>query len=367
MGRQRLAKNKGFPPNLYLNSAGYFYYLDPEKRKTKGLGRDKATAFQQARAANAVVAAREPSSLADWVAGKTDYTLAQWIPIYKELWIKKSDPAENTLRYVSGYLDRIVEASFSWMKLTVIGTVDVAAWLDEAREQRGAPTAGHLRSRLSDVFRMAEAQGLIKVGQNPIAATYKPVQAVKRERISLDQFWQIHAHAPVWLQRGMVLALLTAQRREDINEMKFADSKDGYLHIVQRKMKGAVKMQQDLAIRLDAVNMSIGDAVAACRDLIVSRYMIHHIRHSPSAKPGAKVALNALTQAFQVARDKAAIVAAEGRTPPSFHEIRSLSERLYREQYGAEFAQAMLGHKNAKTTSKYDDLRGSGWSTISAK
>jgi protein gp37 len=46
--------------------------------------------------------------------------------------------------------------------------------------------------------------------------------------------------------------------------------------------------------------------------------------------------------------------------------IRSLSERLYREEFAADLAQAMLGHKNAQMTSKYDDLRG-GWKTITAK
>lgn len=367
MGRQRLAKNRGFPPNLYLNSAGYFYYLDPDKKKTKGLGRDKATAFREARIANAVLATREPSALADWVSGKSDYTLAQWIPIYKELWIKKSEPAENTLRNASGYLERIIESPFSWMRLQAVGTVDVATWLDEAREKRGAPTAMLLRSRVSDVFRMAESQGLIKAGTNPISATYKPTQTVKRERLTIEQFWSIHAQAPIWLKNAMVLALLTAQRREDIAEMKFGDVKDGYLQIVPGKLQGAVRIQQDLKIRMDAVNMTIGDAVLACRDLIRQNYMVHHVKHTRKIKPGDKVDLTALSQGFQIARDSAGITAAEGRTPPSFHEIRSLSERLYREQYGPEFAQAMLGHKSAKMTSKYDDLRGSGWSTISAK
>jgi protein gp37 len=46
--------------------------------------------------------------------------------------------------------------------------------------------------------------------------------------------------------------------------------------------------------------------------------------------------------------------------------IRSLSERLYKEEFAADLPQAMLGHKNAQMTSKYDDLRG-GWKTIAAK
>lgn len=369
MGRQRLAKNRGFPPNLYQNSAGYFYYIDPDKveKKTKGMGKDKATAFREARAANAVLAMRAPSSLVDWVSGKQDYTLKEWIPLYKELWLKKSTPAPNTLRNTSGYLERIAEADFSWRKLTEITTAHVAQFLDAAREQRGAATSLHLRARMSDVFRMAETQGLVEVGKNPAAATYTPDRTVKRERLTLEQFRAVRAVAPAWLQRGMDLALLTAQRREDIANMKFADCKGGYLYIVQGKMKGDVRLQQDTSIRLDAVDMSIADAVANCRGLIISRYMVHHVARSGTAKPGAQLSVNSLTQAFQVARDKAGIVAAAGRTPPTFHEIRSLAERLYRDQYGAEFAQAMLGHKNAKTTSKYDDLRGSGWQVVGVK
>ena len=43
-------------------------------------------------------------------------------------------------------------------------------------------------------------------------------------------------------------------------------------------------------------------------------------------------------------------------TPPTFHEIRSLSERLYSEQ-GVN-TQALLGHRQASTTAIYDDPRG---------
>ena len=173
--------------------------------------------------------------------------------------------------------------------------------------------------------------------------------------------------APLWLQRAMYLALLTAQRREDIALMKFSDCKDGYLYIAQGKSGGEIRLQQDVRIRLAAVDMSIDDAVKACRDLNVSRYMIHHVEHQGSARPGDRISTNGLSNAFQIARERAGIEAALGRTPPSFHEIRSLAERLYKAEYGAEFAQAMLGHKNAKMTSVYDDLRGKGFQLIAAK
>ncbi|MGD8105803.1 tyrosine-type recombinase/integrase [Pantoea sp. FN0302] len=47
-----------------------------------------------------------------------------------------------------------------------------------------------------------------------------------------------------------------------------------------------------------------------------------------------------------------------GPHPPSFHEIRSLSGRLYETENGKEFAQRLLGHKNISMTKKYLDSRG---------
>lgn len=367
MGRQRSAKNKGFPPNLYQNSAGYFYYLNPQSKKHKGLGRDRAKAFSEARAANAVLATMKPSSLADWVSGKTDYSLADWLPIYSELWERKTDPAANTIRSCKMYVKKLKECEFAWMKLKDITTAHIAKLVEDSEKASGSPTAIALRARAGDVFRWAETQGLIEQGKNPVAATYAPERSVKRERLTLEQFHAVREKAPLWLKRAMMLALLTAQRREDVGVMKFADVRDGYLYIVQGKSQGEIKLQQDTRIRLESVGMSIAEAIQECRDHVVSRFIVHHSAHQGRAKPGARVSDNGLTMGFQAARDAAGIGAREGKTPPTFHEIRSLAQRLYRKEYGAEFAQAMLGHKNASMTATYNDLRGSDFQIIAAK
>jgi integrase len=132
------------------------------------------------------------------------------------------------------------------------------------------------------------------------------------------------------------------------------------------KSGGETKLQLDGSIKLAKVGLSIDDAVAACRDLIVSRYLVHHTERVSSIKPGDKLRPGGLSESFREARQRAKIDASEGRTAPTFHEIRSLSERLYREEFGADFAQAALGHKSAQMTAKYDDLRG-GWKTVKAK
>ena len=367
MGRQRLARNKGLPPNLYQNSAGYFYFIDPASKKSKGLGRDKSHAHAEARAANAAIADRKPSSLVDWVKGKKDYTLAEWVPLYKELWTSKTEPAHNTLRNASSYLSRIEACEFAWMRLPEIGTAHAAKFLAAVEAESGAAAATGMRARMSDVFRWAETQGLIDAGKNPVRATYTPSRTVKRERLTLEQFHLVHAKAPKWLQRTMMLGLVTAQRRDDLANMKFSDQKDGYLFIVQGKSQGTIKLQQDVNISLAAVGQSISEVIADCRDLIVSRYIIHHTHRRGSARPGDQLSSNGISNAFQEAVIEAGIVPAEGRTPPSFHEIRSLSERLYKAEFGAAFAQAMLGHKNASMTAKYDDMRGQGYQVIQAK
>lgn len=366
MGRQRLAKNRALPPNLYVNPAGYYYYRDVQKKTQKGLGRDRAKAIQAARAANAAMATREPSSLVDWVLGRSDYTLAEWLPVYRELWEEKTEPADNTLRAAKSLLKRIGASDFAKMRMRHIETVHVATYLEEFTKASGAGAAHNMRSKLTDIFRWAETQGVIEVGKNPVTATFTPGYKVTRERLSLEQFWAIHAQASTWAKNAMMLALVTSQRREDISNMKFADYKDGFLHVAQGKSGGETKLQLDGAIRLAKVGVSVAEAVAGCRDLIVSRHLVHHTERSNKTKPGDMVRAPMISMAFQRAREKAKVEAAEGRTPPSFHEIRSLSERLYREEFGAEFAQAMLGHKNAQMTSKYDDLRG-GWKTIKAK
>lgn len=367
MGRKRLAENRGFPPNLYKNAAGYFYYLDPDRKKTKGLGKDRAKAFSEARAANAALAMRAPSSLADWVSGKQDYTLAEWAPLYKALWMEKTEPVTNTLRSATNYLNQITKSDIAWMKLPAIETSHVAKFLAAVEKEKGPSTALNLRSRLGDVFRMAENQGLIDAGSNPVTATYTPDRTVKRERLSLEQFYAIRELAPLWVQRAMTLALMTSQRRDDVANMKFSDVRNGFLYIAQGKGGGMVKLQQDVNIKLDAVGLTISDAIQQCRDLVVSRYLVHHSAAKGRAKPGEQVTSNGISRAFQESCEAAGIKAAEGRTPPTFHEIRSLSQRLYRKEYGAEFAQAMLGHKHASMTEKYDDMRGQEYQLIKAK
>lgn len=91
----------------------------------------------------------------------------------------------------------------------------------------------------------------------------------------------------------------------------------------------------------------------------ISPCFMHHIRHVGRAKPGDPIRGHTLSALFAEARDLTGIQWPQEKTPPSFHELRSLSARLYADQ-GIN-AQALLGHKSADMTAIYRDTRGAEW------
>lgn len=97
------------------------------------------------------------------------------------------------------------------------------------------------------------------------------------------------------------------------------------------------------------VGKSINDVIEDCRkyaspgDTLVRR------------KGGRALCDASLSARFEEAREGAGLEWATG-SPPSLHECRSLSERLYREQ-GVD-TRVLLGHKHQSMTDAYNDDRG---------
>lgn len=70
--------------------------------------------------------------------------------------------------------------------------------------------------------------------------------------------------------------------------------------------------------------------------------------------------MDTVSRRFAEARNRSCIE--WQKNPPTYHELRSVSQRLYREQ-GVD-TQTLLGHRNAKTTDVYNDPRGAEWGTV---
>lgn len=366
--RRREAKRRNWPAHLNQNGAGYFYWRDPDTKKSHGLGREKDHAFSEARAANlAVEQRRGTKSLAQKITEPEGKTLDVWCAEYEAIYIETRNVTASTIKTMQAGVRAARSAPFLGRHLRSIKTDEVATFIESATATRGPQMAALIRKTLADIFREAEVKGLIETGKNPVSVTRIPQFEVERSRLTLEQFRAVYEKAcqmEPWVARSMELAVLSGQRREDIAEMQFADVKDGFLFVTQQKSRGKVKLRIPVSVRLDVLNLSLDDVIKRCRDSVVSKSMIHHARHIGKQKPGYPVDKDSLTRGFRLARTAAEIEWEEGGTAPTFHELRSLAARLYTKQYGAEFAQAILGHKSASMTEMYRDTRGAEWTEV---
>ena len=222
-------------------------------------------------------------------------------------------------------------------------------------------SAVRVLSELRDVYAEAIANGWAE--KNPARDLKAPRHKIKRARLRFDTWQSMRALAKAgpqrWVESMLLLALTTAQRRADLAKMSFDDvviDDDGLpcLRIEQQKQAGkgyGARVEIPLALRLDAIGMTVGEVIEHCRG---------------SAKPGHTLLRKAgggpIEQSSLSARFHEHIVAVLGQGAhklyewPSLHEVRSLSARLYRVQ-GVD-VQTLLGHKNPEMTAIYEDDRG---------
>ncbi|HAZ3475131.1 TPA: tyrosine-type recombinase/integrase [Escherichia coli] len=367
----RPRKNNVSVPNLYplysrkVNKV-YWRYKHPVTGKFHSLGTNEAEAIAIATEANTRLAeqrTRQILAISDRIAtskGKA-ITTSTWLDRYQAIQddrLKSGDIKLNTYKQKAKPVSLLRERA--GMKLiSSVDVRDIAQLLDEYITAGQPRMAQVVRSVLIDVFKEAQHYGEVPPGYNPALATKQPRRKITRQRLSLEEWQKIFDIADAshrYMGNAMLLALVTGQRLGDISRMKFNDIWDDHLHIIQEKTGSKIAIP--LSLRLNAINWSLRDVVARCRDYAVSPYLVHFFRTTSQAERGAQVKSNTLTMNFSKARDLAGIDWGEG-SPATFHEQRSLSERLYKEQ-GLD-TQKLLGHKTQQQTDRYHDDRGKGW------
>ncbi|HEB1527153.1 TPA: phage integrase Arm DNA-binding domain-containing protein [Escherichia albertii] len=370
----RPRKNNVSVPNLYplysrkVNKV-YWRYKHPVTGKFHSLGANEAEAIAIATEANTRLAeqrTRQILAISDRIAtskGKA-ITTSTWLDRYQAIQddrLKSGDIKLNTYKQKAKPVSLLRERA--GMKLiSSVDVRDIAQLLDEYITAGQPRMAQVVRSVLIDVFKEAQHYGEVPPGYNPALATKQPRRKITRQRLSLEEWQKIFDIADAshrYMGNAMLLALVTGQRLGDISRMKFSDIWDDHLHIIQEKTGSKIAIP--LSLRLNAINWSLRDVVARCRDYAVSPYLVHFFRTTSQAERGAQVKSNTLTMNFSKARDLAGIDWGDG-SPATFHEQRSLSERLYKQQ-GLD-TQKLLGHKSQQQTDRYHDDRGKGWSKV---
>ncbi len=346
----------------------YWRYKHPVTGKFHGLGTNEAEARAIAVEANSRLAETAMQNLLrarDRVSESfmKSISVSGWADKYMNLQKRKLTNGE--IKQSTFKIRRLVaNALVSHLGLKNIDEVtvkDMHSLLEVYIEQGKMTMAGAVRSISADFFREAQLAGELDSTSNPALLTRSPKIKVKRARLSFEEWQAIFdkASSPTYIRPAMLLAIVTGQRSSDISKMRFSDIWDGYLHIEQQKT--GAKLALPLSLRCEALGLTLKDVISQCRDKILSPFIIHHHHDSGHAKRGGQVLTDSLGMHFRAARDLTGLSWGES-TPPTFHEQRSLAERLYRKQ-GVD-TKTLLGHSSQAMTDQYNDDRDKGWKKL---
>jgi hypothetical protein len=353
--RPRQRARRDWPTGLREPRPGYFVWRNPATGQDMPIGRiPLAQAKQQAYAALDWIQSQRPTLLEALTgSGNTVAQLLERMP----------DPANKNTAKSLRSLDKKIKAELGGILCGGL-TVKHCADLLELEVKAGhVRTAQALRSRLVAVCSKGMALGWME--GNPADPTETPSVVVQRARLTLEMFQRIHARAgevSSWLPGAMLVALVSGQPREVITGLR--RSMRGSELLTVRRGKTGVVIEIPLTLRLEAIGVTLAEALDACdsgiRSLRAGRdYIVHHSREFGNAPLGSGIHPDNLSRSFTEARVLAGIPdeLEGGKQAPTFHEIRSLARRLYKAQGGVD-AKALLGHLTDKMSELYADPRG---------
>lgn len=248
---------------------------------------------------------------------------------------------------IKTYLIKVIRQNIGEKLVSQITPFDISQLIKIYTDQNKAPSAKCMYHLLKDVFREAYAQGWND--KNPTDPIKCPKVVVKRSRMTLNEFKKILNEADrtgnKLMHDAMMLALVIGQRRSDIAAMKKSNIKRNYLLINQYKT--GAKIALPIKLQCKKIGTSLLDIIQASHnDYLISRH-------------NKQIKLEDITRQFARLRDRVFKKDYWTGTPTTFHEIRSLAERLYREQ--RIDTMTLLGHKSQAMTDRYNDSRGREW------
>lgn len=334
MGARRKKENIGLPPNLYKRK-GIYYYRDTRTKKEYSLGKNRTLAITETINANLTLS-NQQTSLIDRINNVKVVSLHDWLDEY-HLILQNRGLKNSTLKFYSNRIN-ILKNNFSNVNLEDVTTRLISDFIGSYSKRK--PTmAKLLKSLLSDALNEAIARGIID--KNSASVIKNPRVVVQRPRLTLEQFNYALLNANDKYRNIFLLAILTGQRISDLVKLKWTDIQDDKIFIQQLKTDTKIAISIDL--HLKCVDCSIRD-------------VLNNLHNNKETV--CNTSISSLRNWF-------AKCLPASKKNPTFHEIRSLSARLYEKERGAEFASALLGHKSMLMTSKYLDVRNNEYKIVS--
>lgn len=284
-------------------------------------------------------------------------TLNQWAEIYFEI-IKRQNLSAKTIANRRSYLRRIL-AYFGGESLVKIKAYAVLQMLDQVRETQPF-TAKRMFFELRTMLN--EAVKYEWLNKSPMDGLKTPKLQIQRSRLTFQDWlvmynWSAKNSMP-WAPRMLLLALITGQRRADLQKLRKSDVYDGLLHIEQQKTGARIALP--LNLRLDKINCTLQQVLEVCTDYAAnSQYFIHKSNGMPPV-------LESMSYRFEHIREHALGMWQGDGSPFSLHEIRSLAARLYFEQ-GSIDVVTLLGHTSPRMTQVYlnsRNIKNEGWRVL---
>ncbi len=354
MPRTRKKRTRDLPANLYETGNGFYRYRHPQTKRWHGMGSNRRDAIASAHKLNSELLPA-PDRTAKIL--KPRPTLNTFLNTWENEILPSQPLAEETRKWYLRKLPHIRKA-LGHLAVDTITVGDCATFLDS---YGNTTQSNHFRAMLSIIFKQAIAKGLCS--DNPAAATLKKRVKVQRQRMTLEQFHAIRAHADDWLQNCINLGLLTLQRREDLASLMWSDVHDGFIWIQQRKVEkwGTGNLKIRITPEIQAILDRSNDGVE-------SEHVIHRRAHR-RVHAAKRTDLNAvlpglITKHFAAARLASGIFPSDqaSATLPSFHEIRALgANQLEAQGKPPELIQALLGHTTKAMTDVYLDRHQIRW------
>ena len=215
-------------------------------------------------------------------------------------------------------------------------------------------TANRLKRLFSTIFNFARGEGYTD-NENPAKGVTGFALGKREVDIGEAVFHAVWTEANEPLRDAMDLAVLTGQRPADVLKLTEAHIKDGLLAIKQGKTRAKVRIR--IEGKLESVLERIKERKA--------RYKIWCASLTVNTR-GMALSKQVLRDAFETAREAAAVKADSAKKPELaaeirafwFYDLRAKAADDVAEQRGEQAAADLLGHDTVQTTKDHYLRRG---------
>ncbi len=339
-------------------SATYYYYDDPASGREIALGTDLKAAIAGIKLVQVRRAPDPVQAVVNAIENPASTVRAHfdWFITHRFAKKKLSAVSRDNEQTRIEKLCRLLGPEQSIDRIT-------SGMVNKALNQISDGSRNRYRTLAIEIFRSAVAESLISA--NPADQTERAVATPEklRDRLSAEQYQKVYALAAPWMQRAMEMQRLLLARPSDLCELERTawDSEKNELRLAVGKTGVLLLIKPDAALQA-AIQACYDHQEADCKRLV--------------AKPFNKRPLGKRTHACevneQILRDefarlatKAKLKAADGKTLPTFYEIKSRGVDDYLEAgWPMSRIQSLIGHESEQMTEEYAEGHRQRWETV---